>query len=286
MDAILDLARVTKRYPTFCLNDVSFSLPRGHVCGLIGPNGAGKTTIVKLALGLVRADAGTVRVCGFDPAEAGVEAKRRVGFVHEVPAFYDHLSVDAIGSIVRRFYDGWDQGLFDALTRDFGVPRRQRFGTLSHGTRMKAALAIAMAHRAELLLFDEPTSGLDPIFRRELLDRLAAAVSDGRSSVVFSTHITGDLERMADYVTFVREGRLVFSSTREEVFDRWVVVKGDPRLLDGRTRALLAGVEVAPHAFTGLCGDAAAARAALAGTGVIIERATLEDIMYLTGRSC
>lgn len=286
MNPILDLAGVTKRYPGFCLDDLSFSLPRGHVCGLIGPNGAGKTTIVKLALGLVRADAGTVRVCGFDPAEAGAGAKQRIGFVHEVPTFYDHLSVDAIASIVRRFYERWDEARFEALARDFGVPLRQRFGTLSRGTRTKAALALALSHHAELLLLDEPTSGLDPVFRRELLDHLAAAVSDGRSSVVFSTHITGDLERMADYVTFVREGRLEFSSTREEVFDKWVVVKGDPKRLDGRTRALLAGIEIGPHAFTGLSGDAASARAALAGAGAIIERATLEDIMYLTGRSC
>lgn len=286
MDAILELNGVTKRYPGFSLRDVSFSLPRGHICGLIGPNGAGKTTLIKLMLGLVLPDAGALLVCGHDPVASEREVKRRIGFVHEVPAFYDHLTVAAIASIVRRFYERWDQARFEALVRDFGVPLRQRFGTLSRGTRSKAALALALSHQAELLVLDEPTSGLDPVFRRELLERLAACVEDGRSSVLFSTHVTGDLERMADYITFVRGGQLVFSATREQVFDTWVVVKGDPRLLDGRMRALLAGVEITPHVFTGLSGDAAAARAALAGTGAIIERATLEDIMYLTGRSC
>jgi ABC-2 type transport system ATP-binding protein len=286
VDPILELRGVGKRYPGFALRDVSFSLPRGYVCGLIGPNGAGKTTIVKMILGLVRPESGELRVCGSDPAAAERAVKDRVGFVHEVPAYYDHLSVQAVGAIVRPFYSRWDQPLFEALLRDFEVPARKWFGALSRGTRTKAALALALAHHAELLVLDEPTAGLDPVFRRSLLDRLAAYVEDGRASVLFSTHITGDLDRMADYITFIRDGRLVFSSTREEVSDRWFVVKGDPRVLDGPIRQALAGIEVGPHAFTGLSGDAAATRKLFAGREVVIEAATLEDIIYLTGRSC
>ena len=286
MDPILELCGVTKHYPGFSLRDVSFALPRGHICGLIGPNGAGKTTLVKLLLGLVRPDAGSLRVCGYDPAACEVEVKRRIGFVHEVPGFYDHLTTEAIASVVRRFYDGWDQPLFEALMRDFEVPPRKHFAILSRGTRTKAALALALAHHAELLVLDEPTSGLDPVFRSEFLDRLSAYVADGAASVLFSTHITGDLERMADYITFVRDGRLVFSSTREEVFDRWALVKGGTRVLDATPRSLFAGLEIGAHGFTGLTGDAPSARTRLAGLDVIIERATLEDVMYYTGRSC
>ena len=282
----LELRGVWNRYPGFTLKDVSFTLPRGAIGGLIGPNGSGKTTIVKLVMNLVRRDAGEIRVFGLDNRASEVEVKSRIGFVYDVPGFWDDRSLDAHRRALGAFYPRWSDRTFRRLAEEFALPLDATFKTLSHGAKTKFALAIAMAHHADLLLLDEPTSGLDPVFRRELLDHPAAAVADGRSSVVFSTHITGDLERMADYITFVREGRLVFSSTREEVFDRWVVVKGDPRLLDGRTRALLAGVEVTPHAFTGLSGDAAAARAALAGTGAIIERATLEDVMYLTGRSC
>jgi ABC-2 type transport system ATP-binding protein len=145
---------------------------------------------------------------------------------------------------------------------------------------------LALSHHAELLVLDEPTAGLDPIFRRSLLERLAAYVGDGRASVMFSTHITSDLDRTADYITFIRDGRLVFSSTREEVFDRWFVVRGDPRVLDDSIRQALAGVEVGPHAFTGLTSDAAGVRRQLAGREAVIEAATLEDIMYYTGRSC
>jgi ABC-2 type transport system ATP-binding protein len=286
VDPILELRGVGKRYPGFALRDVSFSLPRGYVCGLIGPNGAGKTTIVKMILGLVRPESGELRVCGADPVASERAVKDRIGFVHEVPAYYDHLSVQAVAAIVRPFYSRWDQPLFEALLRDFEVPARKRFGALSRGTRTKAALALALAHHAELLVLDEPTAGLDPVFRRSLLERLAAYVEDGRASVLFSTHITGDLDRMADYITFIRDGRLVFSSTREEVSDRWFVVKGDPRILDGPIRQALEGIEVGPHAFTGLTGDAAATRRLLEGREFVIEAATLEDIMYLTGRTC
>jgi ABC-2 type transport system ATP-binding protein len=286
VDPILEMRGVTKHYPGFSLREVSFSLPRGYVCGLIGPNGAGKTTIVKMILGLVRPEAGELRVCGDDPVTGERAVKDRIGFVHEVPAYFDHLRVGAIASIVRRFYSRWDQPLFESLVREFEVPTKTWFGSLSRGTRTKAALALALAHHAELLVLDEPTAGLDPVFRRSLLERLAAYVEDGRASVLFSTHLTSDLDRMADYITFIRDGMLVFSSTREEVFDRWFVVKGEPRMLDDPLRQALAGVEVGPHAFTGLTDDPAAIRQRLTGREVVIEAATLEDILYYTGRSC
>ena len=286
MEPVLELRGVTKHYRDFSLRDVSFSLPRGYVCGLIGPNGAGKTTIVKMILGLVRPVEGALRVFGEDPVLAEAAVKDRIGFVHEVPSFYDHLDLRALASIVRPFYSRWDQPLFERLVREFDVPAGKRFGSLSRGTRTKAALALALAHHAELLVLDEPTAGLDPVFRRSLLERLAAYVEDGRASVLFSTHVTGDLERMADYITFIRDGRLVFSSTREDVFGRWVIVRGDPRALNDSDRKRFAGVEVGPHAFTGLTDDAAAARQGFAGREVVVEAATLEDIMYYTGRPC
>jgi ABC-2 type transport system ATP-binding protein len=286
VEPLLEFHDVSKRFEGFALQGVTFSLPRGYIGGLIGPNGAGKTTIVKLLLNLVTRDGGRIAVAGLDAAEHEVAVKQQIGFVHEVPAFYEHLSLEAIGSMVGRFYQAWDAALYASLLRGFDVPSRPRFGSLSRGMRTKGAIALALAHRADLLVLDEPTAGLDPVFRRALLDRLAAYVSDGRASVLLSTHITTDLERIADFITYVRAGRVVLSSTREELAERWAIVRGGPALLDDGTRGLLAGYESGPHGVTGLTADAPALRRRLAGHDTVIERATLEDIMFYTGRSC
>ena len=286
MKPLLEFRNVSKRYEGFALDGVSFSLPRGHIGGLIGPNGAGKTTIVKLLLNLVSRDGGRIEVAGQDPAEDEVAVKRRIGFVHEVPSYYEHLSLNAIGRLIARFYPEWDGPLFASLLREFDVPPRPRFGSLSRGMRTKGALALALAHRAELLVLDEPTAGLDPVFRRALLERLAAYVSDGRASVLLSTHITSDLERMADFITYVRAGRVVLSATRDELAERWATVRGGSVLLEEGIRSMLSGYESGPHGVTGLTADAPALRRRLAGQAVVIERATLEDIMFYTGRSC
>jgi len=285
-EPLLEFREVSKRYEGFALDGVSFSVPRGFICGLIGPNGAGKTTIVKLLLNLVHRDAGRIELAGLDPAEHETAVKARIGFVHEVPSYYEHLSLKAIGRIVGSFYPAWDGALFAALLTDFDLPPRARFGTLSRGMRTKGALALALAHRAELLVLDEPTAGLDPVFRRALLERLAGYVSDGRASVLISTHITSDLERIADFVTYVRAGRVVLSATRDELAERWAIVRGGPALLEGDARALMSGWERAPHGVTGLTFDAPALRSRLGGRDVVLERATLEDIMFYTGRSC
>jgi len=285
-EPLLEFREVSKRYGEFLLDRVSFSLPRGYICGLVGPNGAGKTTIVKLLLNLVDRDAGRIEVAGLDPAEHETAVKARIGFVHEVPTFYEHLSLEAIGDIVGSFYTAWDEALFASLLVEFDLPPRVRFGTLSRGMRTKGALALALAHRAELLVLDEPTAGLDPVFRRALLERLAGYVSDGRASVLLSTHITSDLERIADFVTYVRAGRVVLSATRDELAERWAIVRGGPALLEGEARALLSGWERAPHGVTALTFDAPGLRRRLAGHEGVVERATLEDIMFYTGRSC
>ena len=285
-EPLLEFRNVSKRYPDFALDDVSFSLPRGYIGGLIGPNGAGKTTIVKLLLNLVGRDGGWITVAGLDPVDDEVTVKRRIGFVHEVPSYYEHLSLDAIGRVVGRFYPEWDRALFASLLREFDLPARSRFGSLSRGMRTKGALALALAHRAELLVLDEPTAGLDPVFRRALLERLSAYVAEGRASVLISTHVTSDLERLADFITYVRAGRVVLSATRDELAERWALVRGGPALLDEETRGLLAGYERSAHAVTGLTSDAPALRRLLSGRDAVVERATLEDIMFYMGRSC
>jgi len=284
MEPILELRHVTKAYEGFSLEDVSFALPRGYIMGLVGPNGAGKTTIVRAILDLVRLDTGEILVAGRDHSRDGVDVRSRIGFVHENPRFHEALTVRGAAAVVAPFYPTWDQAEFDRLAAEFGLPLRTRVRALSKGQRTRFALAVALAHHAELLLLDEPSSGLDPVFRRELLDRLASVIEGGATSVLFSTHITADLDRVADYVTFVRHGRLVFSAGMEDVRERWVLVKGGTELLTGTVRARLSGVLVGEFGFTALTGDLAGLRALVPDAPLVVEPATLEDVLFYTGR--
>ncbi len=283
--AALELRGVTKSYGDFVLDDVSLTLPRGYIMGLVGPNGAGKTTLVRLILGLARRDRGDLRVFGLDPLAQPVAVRSRIGFVHEDQRFYDGLAVDSCARVLGRFYAHWDHDRFRHLAADFDLPLRKRVGALSRGMRTRFALALALAHRPDLLVLDEPTAGLDPVFRRELLDRLALVMDEDGTSILLSTHITSDLDRVADHITFLRRGRVVFSGRRDEVLEPWTLVKGGLELLDAETRTLFKGVVESDYGFVGLTDDPAAARRRLAGAAIVIERATLEDIVFYTGRS-
>ena len=280
---VLEIRELRKYFPGFALIDVSFTLPRGYVMGLIGPNGAGKTTTLKLILGLLRRDGGAIRIFGLDAARDGAEIRSRIGFVHDEPRFYRHLTLTQNAALVAPFYDTWDAGAFRRLADAFELPLQKRFGHLSHGNKTKFALALALSHRAELVVLDEPTSGLDPVFRRDLLDTLTELLQDERASILFSTHITSDMERIADYVTLIQDGRIVFSQSKDEILERWALVKGGLELLPSLPADYFRGIHRGAHGFEALTDDAATARRDLGGT-VVIEKATLDDVvLYTTG---
>jgi len=280
MDNALELTSVEKRYPGFALEDVAFSLPRGHIMGLIGANGAGKTTLIKLVLNLIRRDAGSIRVFGLDNLEHEVEVKARIGFVPDEPKFHEDIPLRDLVAATARFYPRWNDARFGELADAFELPLAKKFKKVSQGNRTKFALAIALSHGAELVLLDEPTSGLDPVFRSKLLDLLGDLLQDEAVSVLFSTHITADLERIADYITFLRDGRLVFSSPKDEVLDTWKVVRGGLDVLDSDSRPLLEGIREREHGFEGLTSRGEEVRRRL-GDRVALERATLDDVMVL-----
>ena len=281
MENILEVQGLCKRYPGFALERVSFSVPRGYVMGLIGPNGAGKTTTLKTILGLLRPDGGEIRAFGLDARMQGKRARARIGFVHDDPRFYDHLSLAQNAALVRRFYRTWDSVMFQRLATSFGLPLKKRFGALSRGNKTKFALALALSHRAELVIMDEPTSGLDPVFRRDLLDSLTDLLQDERTSILFSTHITSDLERIADYITLIQGGRVVFSTAKDEILEKWALVKGGLDLLDRLPEGTFRGVRRGEHGFEALTDDRVAVREQL-GDSVIVDRASLDDVVLYT----
>ena len=218
-DYALEVTGLRKRYKGFALKDVSFQLPRGYIGGLIGPNGAGKTTIIKLIMNLVRRDGGEIQVFGLDNRADEADIKSRIGFVYDVPGYWDDKSLDAHRRALAPFYPRWSDETFERLCGEFDLPLDRKFDALSQGMQTKFALAMALSHEADLLIMDEPTAGLDPVFRRELLQRLSALLQDERKSILFSTHITSDLARVADFITFVRNGEIAFSLPKDQLLD-------------------------------------------------------------------
>jgi ABC-2 type transport system ATP-binding protein len=251
--------------------------------GLIGPNGAGKTTLIKLILNLVYRDAGSIRVFGLDNRAHEAEIKSRIGYVPDEPQYHGDISLHSLKAATAPFYPLWDERRFHHLASRFELPLSKKFKKLSHGMKAKFALALALSHGAELVVLDEPTSGLDPVVRRELLDILAGLLQDERVSILFSSHITSDLEKTADFVTFLRDGRLVFSSPKDDVMANWGVVKGGHEVLDADARDFFEGVRVRDHGFEALTSSIQEARRRF-GDRVVIDRASLDDIMVLMGK--
>ena len=280
----LEIKGLRKEYNGFFLKDISFSLPQGYVMGLIGPNGAGKTTIIKLILNLIKKKAGEIRVFGMDNLKQEIEMKSRIGFVHEVPSFYGYMKLERVKSIVSRFYPAWDDKLFSRLCGEFKLPLGKKISSLSRGMNTKFALALALSHDADLLLMDEPTSGLDPVFRRELMERLSEIIQDEQKAVLFSTHITSDLERTADYITYIQGGEIIFSSTKDKVREDWAIVKGENELLSDEIRPLFRGIRKSQYGFKALTSDIEKVRRQLSGQNLIVEKASLDEIMFFLSK--
>lgn len=209
----LELQNVTKEYPGFSLTDISFSLPCGYIMGLIGENGAGKTTTLKAILGLIHSQ-GSVQVLGRG-REAITAAKEQVGVVLEDATFPDPLNGRDVAQILRGVYKTWDREKFMGLLHQFDLDPKKKVKDYSRGMKMKLSLAVALSHDSRLLLLDEPTSGLDPVVREEVLDMLLQFIQEPDRSVLFSSHILSDLERVCDYATFLHQGKVVFSMPKE-----------------------------------------------------------------------
>lgn len=224
-ETILTLNGVCKKYPTFKLQDVSFSLPRGYIMGFVGQNGAGKTTTIRCIMGSALLDAGSVTAFGMDSAKDGVAVRERIGVVYDNLLFASHLRLLDIEKQLRGFYPKWDSKQFHANAERFKLPARTKVGKYSKGMQMKLMLAAALSHHAELLVLDEPTSGLDPVARDELLDILSEYIADGEGSVLFSTHITGDVARIADYVTVLDHGKVWYTGSKDDLMERYAIVQ-------------------------------------------------------------
>lgn len=280
---MLEVNNLTKRFKTFKLDDISFKLEPGYVMGFIGPNGSGKSTTIKLIMNLLKKDSGQIKVFGKDHIEFEKEIKNRIGFVYDESYFYEDLNISQMKNIMAPFYKDWNEKLFNNYMKDFDLDPKQKIRKLSKGMKMKFSLAVALSHNADLIIMDEPTSGLDPVFRREILDILYDIIQDGNKSIFFSTHITTDLEKIADYITFINHGKIVFSKSKDEILESYSMIKGGNDLLTPNTRKEFIGIRETKVGFEGLTQNKDKL-IKIFGSDAIIERPTLEDIMVYSVR--
>lgn len=283
MENILEVNNLSKSYNDFSLKNISFNLERGYIMGFIGPNGAGKSTTIKLIMNLIKRNSGNIKVFGLDNIKNEKEIKQKIGFVYDENYFYEDLNLIEIKNIVAPFYKNWDEGTFKKYFSNFDLPNKKKLKELSKGMKMKYSLALALSHGAELIIMDEPTSGLDPVFRSEMLEILCSVIQDENKSIFFSTHITSDLEKVADYITFINSGEIVFSEQKDDVLQKYSIVKGKKKLLDDDTRKEFISINENDFGFEALTNNTSGIKR-LFGDDVLIERASLDDIMVYTVR--
>ncbi|MDR2909052.1 MAG: ABC transporter ATP-binding protein [Oscillospiraceae bacterium] len=278
---MLKVKSISKDYGKFKLEDVSFHLPPGYIMGLIGPNGAGKTTTLSIILNFISKGAGDVSILGTDHIAGEAEVKKQIGVVFDSNVFVCDWKVMEAGRAMAIFYDNWKQKTFLEMLSLFGLDGNKKVGQLSKGMQTKLMLACAFAHDARLLILDEPTSGMDPPSRDELLELLQDYIKDGNRSVLFSTHITADLERVADYITYIRGGRVFFTGPTEELIEEYRIIKGGREDLTGDLRGKIHGLRMHTTGFEGLVSRRDVSREP---AGCILERGTIDEIMIYTAR--
>lgn len=276
----LEIRNLSKSFGGFALRNISFALPKGYIMGLIGPNGSGKTTTIQLILNMLRRDSGTIQVLGRDILAQEQAIKASLGVVFDSSCFSDDWQAAQVEQAISPFYANWNRDTFAQLLRKFHIDPARRGRELSRGMQMKLMLACAFSYDAKLLILDEPTSGLDPVSRDELLSILAAYIEDGEHSVLFSTHITEDLERAADYITYLRYGELVFSGSKEEFVNGFRMAKGGREELTPELRARAAGIRTFPTGFEALI----RAQDAAAFSHLEIDPASIDEIVVFTSK--
>ncbi len=279
MENILELRNVTKEYKNFTLDHVSFALPQGMIMGFVGENGAGKTTTIKTILDVVKKTSGEIYLFGQPIEQDSLQMHEDIAVVYDDCSISSFFKIKDVERMFKSFYKNWDTAKFNTLTERFELPRDKKISAFSRGMKMKLQLAIALAHNPKLLLLDEPTSGLDPIIRDEVLDMFLEFIQDETHSILFSSHITSDIEKIADYVTFIHKGKIIFCENKDDLLSHTGLLKVKPAIFEQldhdsciRYRKTLDHYEVLikdRYAFQKKMPDA------------VIDRVTLDDIMLM-----
>ena len=224
--SILEVKNITKEYPSFKLDGVSFNIEEGSICGFIGRNGAGKTTTLKGIMGLIHLNSGEIKVFGRDIYEHEAENRQEMGFTLAETMFFPDAKIGNLTKVTSKFYPNWNQDTYEKLCKRFLLDQNKKVKELSSGMKVKYNLAVALSHGAKLLILDEPTSGIDPVSRDEILDIFKMIVKEGKRSILFSTHITSDLDKCADHIVYIKKGKIISSKTKEDFINDYKYISG------------------------------------------------------------
>lgn len=277
---ILKVENLNKKYEKFHLKDVSFKMEEGYIMGFIGINGAGKTTTLKSMLNMVSRDSGNVEILGKNYSENEIDLKKEIGYMFGGVDFFPKKKVSTVTSVLKRFYPEWDDKIYESYSKRFNIDQGKKIDELSEGMKVKYSLALALSHNAKLFLLDEPTSGLDPAARDNLLELFQELVEDGKKSILFSTHITSDLEKCADFITYIDEGEVIDSCTKDDFISTYKIVKGTQAQLTDELEKKFISVKKGSFGFSGLIKSEELKE----NKDLTIEVPNLEDIMIYHAR--
>lgn len=280
---ILEIRELSKDYGDFVLDKISFSLPRGVIMGLIGENGAGKSTTINCILNEIQKSSGTIRIFGKDHSTDEIEIKDKLGVVFDKNHFPDIFTPEEIGKFMSGIYSAWEWQLYHQFLEKFELPKDKKIKDFSKGMKVKLAFAVALSHNAELLILDEATSGLDPIIRDDVLDMLIDFVQDESHSVLVSSHITSDLEKVADYITFIHKGKLIFTQDKDTLIDNYGIISCGAAVFDTINKSEVIAYRKEDYQFKVLVNNRT--KAAKQYPNAIVSPATIEEIMlfYIKG---
>lgn len=277
MEHSLIVKNITKHYPSFTLDKVSFTLPKGSIMGLVGVNGAGKSTTMKSILGLCKPDSGEVTVLGQTSNDK--LRKEDIGVVFDECHLHQMLKIKQFQKIFPEIYPNWDASLFEEYMKRFQLPLDKPIKNFSRGMKMKLSIAIAVCHQAKLLILDEPTSGLDPIMRNEILDLFLEYIEDGEKSILVSSHITSDLEKIADYITFINNGKVLMSGNKDDIIYNHGVARGTKSDLTKIPKENVLAIRESQYHCEALVVNPS--QVLKLYPNLVIDKVSLEDIMML-----
>ncbi len=283
METVMNVNQLCKSYKDFNLKSVDFRIKKGTITGFVGPNGSGKTTTIKCLLNLIHRDSGTVTILGLDNIRQEREIKDQLGIVLDVGYYYEDLTLNEMKSLIAPIYSAWDNKAYQHYLQKFNLPSDRKIKDLSKGMRMKYSILLAISHNAKLFIMDEPTSGLDPLVRNDLVEILKDLIQDEEKTVFFSTHITSDLDKVADDVIFLFDGQIFLQGEKDEIKNNHVIVKGPNGLLKEAAEKYFIGVHKTPYGIEGLSNDKTAVKELLKDNATY-EVPTIEDLLLYYAR--